>query len=713
MQISPSLAQTLTNLNLPPYPSVTGLAQPITLRSLASFAGALAWASLLLVSFTGWGRVTGKLFRVPRLPVSVACSLGIAAIVFLGGWLNLAHAIYPSALFAITGVGLVLYAASRSERPEEYRWLRFWKSSSRASKILIVIALLILVVRVAATVRLASFDATDDGSAYLAFPNAMLAYHHFTTGPFNDRHIISSVGGGYWLQAFVVAATSLANIGMADRTLGLLLLFVAIWDVGIAFDLSTEQLAIIEVLAYLVPQITTNLTFVMLPIALLLSLLWLVFQTPSDESAFPWRYAVLAGAIGGAVVALKSTFLPCVGSFCLLPYCAMNWRRKKDALGLPVLAGVGAVLVLAAWMLAMKLTDGTYLYPILGHGLDHTKSGVFGAFAIAKTPRTVIKLFLQACVLLSLAAAVLTLRLSNRRALFCLGVTTGAAVGITAFNIAAGGDSIWRYGFPQFFSAILIYSVVMTALAREVGGLHRKRFAITMGILPLIGCLFYFDVSGAHPQLFREVRWESAHYRDALRASLTDQSLSSPSISAEYRATGSAVPENATLLENVAYPFLFRDQTHKIFLLDWPGAAGPAPGWPFGVDAATLAQYLQRSSVQYVAYDYRFARWFDARSCQAMERPQSYSAELYVLLWMSVLAHNQLDHLRTHYKSIYDDGKIAVIDLNQPIAGAVENESVWTPKTSKEDMCSVVLARYLANPSVRTSTNSTTSAESR
>ncbi|MGC2510650.1 MAG: hypothetical protein WA430_08800, partial [Acidobacteriaceae bacterium] len=191
MQLSPTLAQTLTNLNLAPYPTVTGLLQPITTRSLASFAGALLWAWLLLVSFTGWGRLTGRLFRGLRLPASVACALGIAVIVFLGGWLNLLHAIYPSVLFAITGVGLLLYAASRRQRPEEYRWLHFWKNSSRGSKILIVIALLILVLRIAATVRLSEFRIDDDGSGYLVFPQKMLAMHHFAADLFSDRRVIS------------------------------------------------------------------------------------------------------------------------------------------------------------------------------------------------------------------------------------------------------------------------------------------------------------------------------------------------------------------------------------------------------------------------------------------------------------------------------------------------------------------------------------------
>ena len=179
MQLSPTLAQTLTNLNLAPYPTVTGLLQPITTRSLASFAGALLWAWLLLVSFTGWGRLTGRLFRGLRLPASVACALGIAVIVFLGSWLNLLHAIYPSVLFAITGVGLLLYGASRRQRPEEYRWLHFWKNSSRGSKILIVIALLILVLRIAATVRLSEFRIPDDGSGISRIPTENVGYASF------------------------------------------------------------------------------------------------------------------------------------------------------------------------------------------------------------------------------------------------------------------------------------------------------------------------------------------------------------------------------------------------------------------------------------------------------------------------------------------------------------------------------------------------------
>ena len=403
--LAPSpLVEQFKNYHFPEYPSVTGLPQPITARSVGEFFFALAWGVLLLVAFVGWGRTIGRLLRVQSLPTSVACSLGIATIIFVGGFLNLAHAIYVPVLLSSTVVGLVLYATQLEQRPALYRWKQFWKAAAPWARFLMIVALIILALRVAATVRLAEFDINDDSAAYLVFPKAMLATHSFAPGPFSDRHVISSLGGGYLLQAFVIAATSLANIGMADRTLGLLLVFAGVWDLAIAFGLTFEEIALLEFVAYLIPQQTSNLTFVILPIALLLSVMWFVFQTSADKTRRLWSYALLAGAVGGAAVTLKSTFLPSVGAFCLFPFLMMNWRRKKLAITLPVIAGVGAILVTAAWMIAMKHVGGAYLYPILGRGVDYSSYGVFSSFKIAQTPRTIIKLFLHAFALLMLGA---------------------------------------------------------------------------------------------------------------------------------------------------------------------------------------------------------------------------------------------------------------------------------------------------------------------
>ena len=242
---------------------------------------------MLLISLNGWGRLTGRLFRARRLPASVACSLGVAALVFLGGWLNLVHGIYPGVLFALTAIGLLLYFALRRDRPEEYQWLRLWKNAPRWSLFLVILALTVLLMRVAATVRLGEFYVTDDGSGYLVFPQKMLATHHFAADPFSDRRVISSLGGSYILQGFGIAATSLSNIGMADRTLGLIFIFFALIDLGVGFGLSPRRIAVMELIVCLIPQETFNLTFTILPIAMLLAMIWIIYLTsrPGGTSA--------------------------------------------------------------------------------------------------------------------------------------------------------------------------------------------------------------------------------------------------------------------------------------------------------------------------------------------------------------------------------------------------------------------------------------------
>ena len=697
MQLSPTLAQTLTNLNLAPYPTVTGLLQPITTRSLASFAGALLWAWLLLVSFTGWGRLTGRLFRGPRLPASVACALGIAAIVFLGGWLNLLHAIYPSVVFAITGVGILLYATSRKERPEEYRWLHFWKNSSRGSKILIVLALLILVVRIAATVRLSEFRIDDDGSGYLVFPQKMLAMHHFSADPFSDRRVISSLGGSYLLQSFVVAATSPANIGMADRTVGLILIFVALLDLGIAFGLAPSKIAAMELIAFLVPQETFNLTFTILPIALFLAMIWIIFFTPDQDEHQRRRSALLLGAVGGAILALKSTFLPYIGALALIPYAFLFWRKSRsNALLLPILAGLGTVATVIAWMVAMKHNSGTYLFPILGHGFDYSSYGVFPTLPRFSSSHAFEKTFLQGAILLVLAAAEYFAGIQDRRTRLSLSILLAAAFAITAFNFESGGDFIWRYNFPQFFTAILIFFLAQAAVHTAPDSAGRNRAAYLLACVCLLGCIFYYDLEGGGFKPFREMRTEIAQLRQSLQASLSGRHLVSPDIASEFHAAEASLPDGATALDVTNDSFLLTNRDHKTILMDdWPGAAGPPPGWPLTQGPEAVTRYLQDNSVRYIIFSYKYANWTSLKACQFFPSVGHFSELDEELELLSLVALHQFNQLRTSHQTIYDDGSIAVIDLQSPVASVNPIQPDWTLATSKDEMCTAAMRNYV------------------
>lgn len=695
-----SLASALTNpiYSIPAYPSVTGLPHPITFHSLGKFFYALGWAWALLVAFTGWGRLSGKLLRVKGLPASVACVLGVATIIFFGGLLNLAHAIYPAVLFSLVALGLVLYALFYKERPEAYRWRDFWSNASRWSRLLVIAALLILALRVAGTVRLGKLNVSDDSAAYLAFPQKMLAVHQFASDPFSDRRIISSLGGSYFLQTFVISATSLANVGMADRTLGFILLAAALFDLGITFGLSAFQIAVLEFLAYLAPQETWNLTFVVLPISMLLGMVWFILRTTEEEETHQSWHALVAGAIGGATVALKSTYLPMVGALALIPYLLLFWQKKRTrAIVFPVLAGLGSLVVMAAWMLAMKQADNTYLFPIFGRGLDYSSYGVLRSMPRFFTTRAAVKIFLQAIALLVLAFIQFFFGIKGRRSRLGFAVLLSAALAITSFNYESGGDSIWRYNFPQFFCAILVFYLATASMALAKRSSRNVRFAYYAGILSLFCMVFYHDVAGNAPRPFRQVAMETSGYLGSLRAGLSGRSLENLSLEHEYGMAEASIPNHGIALEDVAYPFLFNFQLRPILLMDWPGAASPHPGWPYGSNSVALSAYLRENSVRYVIDGYGYTALYDAGECSALERRNLYATELYILRQITIVSDNQLNNLRSEFSSIYDDGKIAVIDLNAPIPNAPPKEPIWTFDTNKDQMCSTVMARYQAS----------------
>lgn len=698
MQLSPSLVQMLTHFNLRPYASVTGLMQPVTARSIAWFLWALAWAWILLMSFTGWGRLTAKLFRAQRLPASVACSLGIAAIVFLGGWLNLVHAIYPGVLFALTAIGLLLYLVSRRECPEEHKWSRLCKNTPRWTQILFALTLLILILRVAATVRLGEFYVTDDGSGYLVFPQKMLATHHFAADPFSDRRVISSLGGSYILQAFVIAATSLSSIGMADRTLGLILIFFALIDLGVTFGLTPQKIAAMELIAYVVPQETFNLTFTILPIALFLAMIWIIYVTPDQEEHRRWRSAILAGVIGGGILSLKSTFLPYVGTVALIPYAFLFWQKKRlHAWMLPVFAGVGSIVTVAAWMIAMKHASGTYLFPILGHGVDYSSYGLFPSMPRFSSSRAVMKIFLQAAALLLLAGTQYYVGIRDKRSQISFSILIAAALAITAFNYESGGDFIWRYNFPQFFTAILVFYAAQAAMDTESSSLRKQRAAYGLAVLCLVSCIFYYDLEGGAFKPFRQMRVEMRQYPHNLRASLSGRHLVSPDIAAEYRAVEAALPAGATALDISMDSFLFTDNDHRRILLDdWPGAAGPAPGWPLTQGPEAVAKYLLRNSVRYVIVDYRYAAWSSMNSCQFFTSLAHLSVADEKLEILNLVTLHQFNQLRALHKPIYDEGKFAVIDLESPAPTEATVEPNWTIHTSVDQMCGVIAPKYIA-----------------
>ncbi len=689
------LLQQLIESTIPVYPSVTGLHQPVTAKSLALFLYALGWAWILLIACTGWGRFTGKLVRVRSLPASVACSLGIAVFLFLGGLLNLMHGINSFVIFSLVAIGLLFYLYLRKERPEQYRWKGFWTQASPTARMLLITALLILIFRVAGTVRLAQFNVSDDSAAYLALPQKMLATHHFAADSFSERRNTSSLGGSYFLQNLVLSATSLPHVAMADRTLGLILTAGVVLDLGIALELSVFQISLLELLVFLVPQETFNLTFIILPVSLLLGIVWLISRAVDECIENPISYVFLAGAMGGATILLKSTYLPVVAALSIIPYLLLLALKKpKFALQLSFIAGLGVLAVLICWMIAMKLTSGTYLFPILGRGLDYSRYGLFHVGSRFPSERSLGKIFLQGFVLLIFAYIQLLSKPRTKQSRLCSAVLISCALSIIAINYETSADSIWRYNFPQFFTAVIVFYAASAAIVRYRQS-RLSRLAFYLGIASMLSMIFYYDIAGRKPEPFHEIASEIMN-QQPLVSGLSDRALTGPILRAEYRNVEAAIPQGDGVLEHVAYSFLFNYRSHDIRIMDWAGASAPLPGWPFRQDSSHIRKYLAQNSIRYVIFDYRYALQNDAGMCQDLTGPNRFSQWLRQQLWMNILVDDQLNQMMLRYRSIYNDGNIAVIDLTKPVPDHPIEEQIVTIDTDVDTVCSVIAYRYFA-----------------
>jgi hypothetical protein len=701
-----SLIHDLVNSHIDTYPSVTGAHRPITLFSIAEFAGTLLWAWMLLLSFAGWGRASARLLRIRSVPACVACAAGIATLIFIAGLLNLAGLITRALLFGLVAVGIASYLLFRRSQPEASPWRSIWRQSSTASRVLFLVAFLLLAFRVAGTVRLAAFDVSDDSAAYLALPQKMLETHRLAPDPFSERRITSTLGGGYFLQDLVLAATSLAHVGMADRTLGAILLAGILPELGTLFELSAFQIALLEFLVFLVPQETFNLTYIVLPVPLLLSMVWLLAmasrtkepQNQPSKFRVPVGYAILAGMVGAAAITLKSTYLPFVGALSLVPLILFFLRRKPRVAVQACIATIcGILLVLLAWMLAMKWTSGTYLFPILGRGLDYTRLNLFPADPRFASHRSFVKVFIQGAGLVLLAGILFFTRRKLPFAAFSILTILSSAAAITALNYASSADSIWRYNFPQFFTAVIVFYASAAAIAAHTGSSLKPRVTFCMGILAVTAMIFFYDIPGNTIEPLRVFTAQMTNVEPII-ASLSARQLSSARLRDQYRNVEAAIPTNGISLENVAYSFLLDYSKRKIFIMDWPGAAAPLPGWPFGKNTDELAQYLKANSIRYIIFDDSYAQQSGAGICQDLIGNYRFSQWLKQQLWMNLLAVTQLQQLQSRFHLIYDDGSIAVIDLDAPLSTMSRvKQPLWGINANLNVVCSPVAIRYFTN----------------
>jgi hypothetical protein len=632
----------------------------MTPASLLHFLWALLSCALLFISIAGYGAVLLRLFGVRRPSVALAATSGVGVVIFLGGCLNLIHAITDPILTILINLGVVAAGFLRITITEPDTPGEIGNPPTRSSRtvtLLLVLLAVLFIARLGASVHAGQYQASDDYNFYLAAPVKMLQLHHYAPDPFSERRIMTSIGGSYFLQTLVLTALPLETVQMADRTLGLLLLAFMAYGIAKEFHLTRVQRLVFALLVFFTPQLQFNLTFVLLPSALFFGLVYLAANRKllADH---PILLALLLGIVTGAVATTKSTYLP-HGVIFVACIALFHWRRRGLPAGAQTLlfAALGAFLVMAPWMIAQHSTSGTFFYPTLGPGYEYTAYGLFPAPSGAGVSVILHKVIPFCIPLLLLFVVEWLLGDRDEPAEAILALSAAAFSAALLVGIATGGDSVRRYNYPCMLPALILLYIVFSR-RRNAAPAARRWVALQAGtvVLLVVAALSIWEQRLTNE--FMQIPW-------GLKSALLDTPIVPPSVETEYAAVQQAIPTDAATLASVDNPFLFDFRARSIHIADYPGAASLPPGWPSRQDGEALARYLLANHFRYLVYDYAYFADFDQEAPHVIadaSRTQWIHSEAQITL----RSHQQYAELARTRRHLYDDGNIYILDLATP-----------------------------------------------
>jgi hypothetical protein len=639
---------------------------------MTSYFLAFAWGLVILVAWTGWGRVLNRiLFPEARTDWGQSAAWGLALTVVVGGILNVLSYISRTTVLVYLGAGVMVWIVDLlTRRTGEVKSTSPRLSDLRSSKILAMVGALVVVlalIQYAGSVSVSRYDSpsspagpvrfnqADDFQAYFVFPEKMMQLGSISPDPFSARQIESSLGGQSFLDALILSVLSVQNLHILDPGLGLFLIIGLLWgnfkETGTSLAWS---LALLLMFVWMAPP-TVNIASLYTGMALFLSLYRTLDWKAFSAGRFLSRSVVIA-LIAAAICSLKSTFIPACGIVlvCSFTCYAVGQRFKRT-----VLAEVASTAALIGaftlpWMISMYRSSRTLLYPLLGRGYHQP----FHWLTISKGVQLLFKHLTDP---LWVALAVLGVfylmsrrwQISGREAV--LSLLIGAAVGHVVITLATGEPNNSRYSFPFVFAAVLVLITGAASWSMTVG---QNKWEAS-GPMVAIGVTLFLVGSTWFPSRILYAECLQGVRRAILQAPL----VASPEVAA-YERLQESVPRGEVILTRLEKPFLLNFKRNTVFVVDY-AVASPPPGMPLREGGEALARYLTSQSTRYVAYSYT-----GEAARRAVMGHDQYSPFTLNQIERTFDFEDDLEQLSRTRRHVYDDGRSFVLDLSQAGSGS-------------------------------------------
>ncbi|HEX4445968.1 MAG TPA: hypothetical protein VH044_04505, partial [Polyangiaceae bacterium] len=619
-------------------------------------AVAALWIGAMLASFVGWGSLVEHLLapglaRGRRTDWGLRAGWGMAAFVLTGGFLCAARAATRPVLVTQVVLGvmaLLVLGCGHAHERRAVPWRR-GKRPARAARTALVAAVgaayALAAITALAYLGRHTFQPSDDPPFYFALPEKLLQTGSMFE-PFAARRA-SSFGGQVYLHAAFLSVADVYYLHAVDA--GLCAVMVVALLVGLPVGGGREgrregrreglrapdviPLALATAVLFTLEDVRVNTASLMSGVAAVLTLYRTVRAPlgPPDAGdaradAPPWpmdaRRVVALAALALASIVLRTSnaaaVLPFVVFVILLDLIAGVPRpwSGKPLIGLARTAGLAAVafvVLLAPWSIAMRESTGTLFFPF-GHSFitpgwtflawPESLAGAVVMHARHAKPVFFVPFAVVGLVPLAAAGAWATAGETARKTARAtassgapgepgrfdlVALTAASIVGFVAQAAQSAG-----FGVANTARYYFAYVTATSLLVAASGGESRRRQA-------LVAAAVITQLAMAAADLPSKVVAGAGGLKDALFES-RDARRAFAASGADYAEVQSHVPAGATLATAVFEPYRFDFRRNRVDLLDFLGAMGPPPGWPYGQGPDALASYLLRCGVQYLAW---------------------------------------------------------------------------------------------------------------
>jgi hypothetical protein len=645
----------------------------------------LAWELFLSCALLGWGWLVLRALRLRDLPVAVPACTGVAIWLFLGGWLNLFRWAGKNVLLGLLAVGFLWFLRElfASETRTSIRHsLASLRGGSTGWKLAALILGIYFVAIFATQIRPMAWNKFDDTQAYMAFADKAASFKSLQSDPFSERRVNTGLGGAIYLSVTALAGADDSVMGFLDGGFGYVAFLFSLWAVLRRVGVPRRYALAALWLLPLLQLGKLNLTSVYLSAAFMLTLLLLVVEQMEAryERALPTGLlptGLLLGLLLGAAFTLKSSNVPFGLLFLTLCALLFVFKTRRLAMLTPFLLAAGALLITAIpWMLALRRDEGTFLFPVLGLG-DH--SCAFGLLPVPTHASPFYQSFLislPGALAILVAGALWWLLALDRHPTVALFFFTSAVSALT-IGISVAGDQVDRFIAPFLVPCMILFAGTLFTVQYTTSPNRLRLSAAYLGLI-LLYSVYVVDLREGledDPGRILALFGNAAHLRSY------DAALTASDIAADgqrVRRAQMAVPPGIPVLEATATAYGYDWHRNPIFIADYPGMAGVAPGIPIHGTGEDVRRYLLGAGIHFIVYDSSLHlpdEWADFERDPTVHLPASsllrHPKHLRSQAAWTRMEFNVEQHTRTLFEQIaashapiYRDGSIEVIPLD-------------------------------------------------